>query len=270
MATQKKQPEAPPQAPPKPKEEGKPKPSPAISKQIKVPRPGLTQTFFTWILIAFLSFIFTSLLVVIVILFDFLGIINVRDLLPKSVVENPYVKDYIRDANMIKTSEKNQLKSLIKEQDSSYKELSDKLKHQEVTVEEKIVKLSMWEKELRDRELDLIQKETALAKQVNEFEEQKKLKIGADQALDQFSKVYERMDPQLAADALSKIDDEMLIKIFTKMKEKKSAAILEKMPADKITKLTERIQMLPKRSAGDTSEVETASASTNEVGANKP
>jgi len=266
MATEKKQAEAQAQAPPK-KEEGKSKSAP-IPKQVKVPRPGLTQTFFTWILIAFLSFIFTSLLVVIVILFDFLGIINIRDLLPKSVVENPYVKDYIRDANMIKSSEKTQLKYLIKEQDSSYKELSDKLKHKEITVEEKIVKLSMWEKELRDRELDVIAKETVLAKKLSEFEEQKKLKIGSDQALDQFSRVYERMDPQLAADALSRIDDDMLIKIFTKMKDKKSAAILEKMPADKVTKLTRQIQSLPKRT--DTSEVETANASTNEIGANKP
>lgn len=211
---------------------------------LKPAKKGAISSFVSWLMVLFLSMIFFALLLVIVVLFDFLGIIRVRDVLPGSLLENNYVKAYIRESNLIKNSEENKIKALISEQESSYQELSEKIKHKEVNIDEKLTKLSLWEKELRDRELDIIAKEKTLAQKTREFEEAKKQKNISDQTLDQFSRVYERMDPQLAAEALGRLDDQLLIDIISRMKEKKGALILEKLPANKVSKITEEIKRI--------------------------
>ena len=215
-----------------------------IKTQIKAkpPASGLMGALITWFLITFLTLIFMSLLVVIVILFDFLGIVKLRDFMPPAVLENPYVRDYLRESTIIKSSEESKIKALIHEQESAYHDMADKLKYKEISIEEKTVKLSLWEKELRDRELDIISKEKDLAKKAKDFEETKKQKVVSDESTGQFAKMYERMDPQLAADALAMLDDNQLFEIVSKMKDKKSAAIMEKLPPEKVSKVTALIK----------------------------
>ncbi|HOT75947.1 MAG TPA: hypothetical protein PK467_09180 [Candidatus Wallbacteria bacterium] len=212
----------------------------------KPPQSGFISAVITWLLIMFLSVIFMSLMAVIAVLFDFLGIIKIRDFLPQTVLENPYVKDYIRESTIIKSSEESKIKALLYEQESSYKDMAEKLKHKEVLIEEQSVKLALWEKELRERELEVINKEKELLKGIKNFEEAKKQKIVSDQTMEQFSKMYERMDPQLAADALGPLEDSLLLEILSRMKEKKSALIMEKLPPEKVSKITALIKQLAK------------------------
>lgn len=232
------------------KDQAKPqevKKTPASKPQAKKPpQGGFISAVITWFLISFLSVLLMSLFVVIAVLFDFLGIIRIRDFLPRTVLENPYVKDYIRESTIIKSSEKSKIKALLYEQESSYKDMADKLKHKEVSIEEQSVKLSMWEKELRERELEVISKEKELIKNIKGFEEAKKQKVVSDQTLEQFSKMYERMDPQLAADALGALEDSLLLDLLARMKEKKSALIMEKLPPEKVSRITTLIKQLAK------------------------
>ncbi len=223
------------------------KKTPVSKQQIKkAPQSGFLSALITWFIISFLSVLLIFLFAVIAVLFDFLGIIKIRDFLPRTVLENPYVKDYIRESTIIKSSEASKIKALIYEQESSYKDMADKLKHKEVAIEEQSVKLSLWEKELRERELEVISKEKTLVENIKKFEDAKKQKIVSDQTLDQFSKMYERMEPQLAADALVALEDGLLLDILSKMKEKRSALIMEKLPSDKVSKITTLIKQLSK------------------------
>lgn len=261
-------------APPneKPKEEAKPQQSKssgssAKNRKVQPPQRSIIGTIFSWLMVGFLGIIFMALLGVIVILFDFLGIMRVRDYLPAAWLESGYVKDYVREAEIIKASEESKIKALIHEQESSYKDLSETLKRKEIVAEEKLVKLSIWEKELRDRELDVVGKEKELAKKLKEFEDKKTQRVSSEQSIEQFAKVYERMDPQLAADALLKLDDYFLFEIISKMKDKKGALILEKLPSEKVLKITEMIKKAPPK---DTAEVAmNNSGGTNETALNK-
>lgn len=207
---------------------------------------GFMGAVITWFIITFLSVILMSLFVVIAVLFDFLGVIKIRDLLPQAVLENPYVKDYVRESTIIKSSEESKIKALIHEQESSYRDMADKLKHKEVMIEEQSVKLAQWEKDLRERELEVISKEKELVKNIKNFEEAKKQKVVSDQTMEQFSKMYERMDPQLAADALNAIEDGLLLEILSRMKDKRSALIMEKLPSEKVAAITALIKKLAK------------------------
>lgn len=205
---------------------------------------GIISTIFTWFTIFFLSLILLSLFLVIAILFDFLGIIKIRDLLPQSLLEHPYVKEYIRESTIIKSSEESKIKALIYEQETSYKDMMDKLKHKEIMIEEQTLKLAQWEKELRERELEIISKQKELQIQIKEFEELKKQKNISDQTIEQFAKMYERMEPQIAAEALNSVENELLLEILSKMKDKRSAAILEKLPPDKVAQITTLIKQI--------------------------
>jgi flagellar motility protein MotE (MotC chaperone) len=231
------------------------KTSAAPKPQAKKPQQsGFLGALMTWFLIALLSVILMALFVVIAVLFDFLGVIKVRDFLPQTVLENPYIKDYIRESTIIKSSEESKIKALIYEQESSYKDMADKLKHKEVMVEEQSVKLSQWEKDLRERELEVISKEKELIKNLKNFEEAKKQKIVSEQTMEQFAKMYERMDPQLAADALNGIENPLLLEILSRMKDKRSALIMEKLPSDKVAAITALIKQLAKVEPPDRAE----------------
>ena len=255
----------------KTKEETKPQPPKssgggAKGRKAQPQQRSIIGTIFSWLMVFFLGIVFMALLGVIVVIFDFLGIMRVRDYLPAAWLESPYVKDYVREAEIIKASEESKIKALIHEQESAYKELSETLKRKEITAEEKLVKLSIWEKELRDRELDVIGKEKELDRKLKEFESAKMQRVSSTQSMEQFAKVYERMDPQLAADALLKLDDYFLFEIISKMKDKKGALILEKLPSDKVLKITEMIKKTP---PGGTSEVGLKPPGTTETALNK-
>lgn len=116
--------------------------------------------------------------------------------------------------------------------------------------------------ELKDRELFIKQEEKRLEtikKDVDEKIEKytkilsqienvlKKIEQIKDQNFEHIVKTYETMPPEDAAERLSSLDEELLVKIFLKMKPKKTAAILAAMDAKKAAVITKNMSAIEKK-----------------------
>lgn len=116
--------------------------------------------------------------------------------------------------------------------------------------------------ELKDKELFLKQEEKrleALKKDVDERIEKytkiltqienilKKIEQVKDQNFEHIVKTYETMPPEEAAQRLSSLDEELLVKIILRMKPKKAAAVMALMDAKKAASITQSISSIEKK-----------------------
>ncbi len=116
--------------------------------------------------------------------------------------------------------------------------------------------------ELKDKELFLKQEEKrleALKKDVDERIEKytkiltqienvlKKIEQAKDQNFEHIIKTYETMPPEEAAQRLSSLDEELLVKIILRMKPKKAAAVMALMDAKKAASITQSISSIEKK-----------------------
>ncbi|MCX8031688.1 MAG: hypothetical protein N3A59_08960 [Thermodesulfovibrionales bacterium] len=116
--------------------------------------------------------------------------------------------------------------------------------------------------ELREKEIFLRQEEKrlqALKKEVEEKVEKynniltqidnliKKLEYIKEQNFEHIVKTYENMPAEEAAERLSSINEELLVKILLKMKPKKTAAIIAAMDSKKAAAITQSMSTIEKK-----------------------
>lgn len=116
--------------------------------------------------------------------------------------------------------------------------------------------------ELKDKENQLRQEEKrieALRKDIDERIEKytkilaqienhlKKIEKEREQNFEHLVKTYEAMPPENAAEKLSAIDEELAIKIISKMKYKKAGAIIALMDNKKAASITQSISAIEKK-----------------------
>lgn len=116
--------------------------------------------------------------------------------------------------------------------------------------------------ELKDRENQLRQEEKRIETLRKDLDERiakytkilaqiesllKKIEQIKDQNFEQIVRTYEAMPPEDAAIKLSALDEELAVKIISKMKYKKAAAIMALMDTKKATNITQSMNTIEKK-----------------------
>ncbi|PLX16750.1 MAG: hypothetical protein C0601_09745 [Candidatus Muiribacterium halophilum] len=208
-------------------------------------------------LLALLLFVFFIIsLSALVVLMDFIGVINFRRKLPPKIRENMYVQEYIKKANLLDMSEEERLKVMIESQNKTYEEQQDQLKKLEHNIEEKLKAMSDYEKQYASKKKELDEADNKLEdmkKEMQELEKQKKQyqddirsaqldDLTKQEKLKQLAVIYEKMEPEAAGLTFNDMDDDLAIDILMTMKESKAAEIMNNMNAEKVVKIAEKLK----------------------------
>lgn len=120
--------------------------------------------------------------------------------------------------------EKVKLLNIIKEDKDNLAEIEKKKNE----IAEKEKKLNKLEKDLRVKELKLV--------------EEKKKNTTSDENFDELVKIYSKMNAKKAANILSIMDDNFLIKLFKRMKPAKVSKILINLQPSRAAKLSKKLK----------------------------
>lgn len=182
-----------------------------------------------YFLIFFLIILFCILLVSVIILIDFIGIVNVRSKIPKKYMDNKIVKVYLKKSRFLHKNIDDQVLELTIEKKKEYANLIQKYENlleqikNEKEVTEKLKKDAQNDRDKAKKELEQINiKKVAFEKIVKEYEDREK-------RIEEQSLMYSKMDPLRAAGILASLDNELVISIIRKIAHKKSAKIIESM-----------------------------------------
>lgn len=129
-------------------------------------------------------------------------------------------------------------------QDDMFKLIEKKqaeLKDKEVLLKQEEKRLEALKKDIDER----IEKYTKILAQLENV--LKKIEQIREQNFEHIVKTYETMPPEEAAQRLSILDEELLVKIILKMKPKKAAAIMAFMDSKKAASVTQSISSIEKK-----------------------
>ncbi len=115
------------------------------------------------------------------------------------------------------------------------------IKDKEVLLKQEEKRLQALKKDIDDR----IEKYTKILAQLEDV--LKKIEQAREQNFEHIVKTYETMPPEEAAQRLSILDEELLVKIILKMKPKKAAAIMALMDTKKAASVTQSISSIEKK-----------------------
>jgi len=191
--------------------------------------------------ILFLLTCLLCLFIGIVIFFDFIGMINIKGLIPPNIAKIPIVRRYIEASMQNLLTEEERIKIGIEKQEKEFKK-------QKFLLKQRYLELQKMEKRLNEMVLDIKKRENKLLKERNIFEKEKlKFKkevesyYNLEKRLEKLAKYYEKMDSAQAAKRLAKLDVALITKIFMKMRERIISKILENMDTDKAVEITKHM-----------------------------
>jgi flagellar motility protein MotE (MotC chaperone) len=163
------------------------------------------------------------------------------------------VKEYVLEADLLSANDVEKVKAYRHQLEVKYEELRKRIKRREFQMERRLDEMNDKEKKLRSqmeefnkeyevrlqilasKEIELNERESIL----NTSEVAKKRKNDEyKNKIAAIAKVYEKMEPRVAADALSRLDIEEARTIIMLLPANKSAKILNFVDADVIQKLT--------------------------------
>lgn len=127
--------------------------------------------------------------------------------------------------------------NLKKEDVARYLSMADRKKKQ---IDERVQVLSRREKKLQDLEKSIDEKLKKLEEERKFFaqgiQQEKDLQ---GQRLDKLVELYDKMEPKKAAPVFEKMDEDLVVALFKRLRQKQVTLILETMNADKSVKLSE-------------------------------
>jgi flagellar motility protein MotE (MotC chaperone) len=176
--------------------------------------------------IFFLTTIFGILLVATIILFDYVGIINLKDKLSENVKKNVLVQSYLKKANLNLMPEEMRIKEWLERQADAYNNQKEILKKMESNINKEREKFLVLQKEIFDLSVEVNKRNDELEKNIKEFDEKQKQYLKEEETIDKTVKIYEKMDAETASKVIIKLPHEMQLKIFLKMRDKTAAEIL--------------------------------------------
>lgn len=126
---------------------------------------------------------------------------------------------------------------LQKEDVARYLSMADRKKKQ---IDERVMLLGRREKQLQNLEKSIDEKIKRLEDERKFFaqsiQQEKDLK---GQRLDKLVELYDKMEPKKAAPVFEKMDEDLVVALFKRLRQKQVTLILETMSADKSVKLSE-------------------------------
>lgn len=220
----------------------------------------------TWLLILVLTGILAALVLALSFVFDYLGVIDLRRHLPESVRRNPAVRDYLDEASLIAASDEEKVRFYRQRMEIEFERAQQEIKRREFQLEHRRDEIDRREKATRE---DLALRQKALAEEESRLKSlyqaklddlatrevslrSREIEFGVklDALLDtseaqlaerveSLAKVYERMEPLVAADNLSRVAPEIALQVLLTIQPRKSARILERMNPEASAKFFE-------------------------------
>ncbi|MDD5091556.1 MAG: hypothetical protein PHQ23_11650 [Candidatus Wallbacteria bacterium] len=198
--------------------------------------------------------VFFSLAVTTALLFDYIGVVNVRQFIPESFKQYNPVRTYLRQASLMGLSDQEQIKELMKEKQEMLDGKILELKMMERQLELKQQGIATLEDRFRTKKIELDSREAEINSKIEQMkkmesmldEKNREAELIEAEALSQkdriarLSRIYERMEAESAAKILDNLDVEILSEILTGMKEKKAAEILNFMAPDKSARVVKK------------------------------
>lgn len=189
------------------------------------------------ILIMFLMVLFVFLISCVLILADFIGIINLRDKLPQKYRTHPYVQFYMKKSKFIHKNIDEQVEELTRDQqaalDKTRTELEEKIKAIESDRAEAVrlkSEAEAFHAEARKKLDEALERERTFAERLKEYNER-------EVRLEEMALMYGRMEPDKAAAILSGLENKLVISVLRRIGEKKSAKILEFLDGKRATEV---------------------------------
>jgi|GEM_PF-6734363 len=215
-------------------------------------RGGLFQSIF--LIFLFILFIFS--LTALVVLMDFLGVINLRRRLPVKVKQNRFVQEYVKKAELLDMSEEERLKVMIETQNQVYEQQQKELKRLEHDIEEKLKSMSDYDKrfsakkkeldeadkKLREMQKELVGLERKRKQYEDDIETAQLDDLTKQEKLKQLATIYEKMDPEAAGQTFNEMNNDLAMDILMMMKESKAAEIMNNMNAEKVVEISEKLK----------------------------
>ncbi|NDE16291.1 hypothetical protein EBZ80_15300, partial [bacterium] len=143
-------------------------------------------------------------------------------------------KSFLDDLLELPTLDRDKLR---KEDVARYLSMADRKKKQ---IDERVTLLGRREKQLQDVEKSIDGKLKRLEEERKFFaqsiQQEKDLK---GQRLDKLVELYDKMEPKKAAPVFEKMDEDLVVALFKRLRQKQVTLILETMSAEKSVKLSE-------------------------------
>ncbi|GEM_PF-4766206 len=183
---------------------------------------------------AVIIFLFSILLIVGIadlVLFDYIGIINIKPYIPAILRRYKVVQDYVEMSELLHKTPEEKFRELVKRQEKLYKEKLKKLRE----FENKLIKEREF---LKEKESKLREREQALAdreRKLNELEKNLKALqnelINEKEAFQKLALSLKKVDPPKAADILVRLNPVKSKKLLMLVDSKTVAQILNSLPA---------------------------------------
>ncbi|MEY4632485.1 MAG: hypothetical protein RIQ81_2605 [Pseudomonadota bacterium] len=151
-----------------------------------------------------------------------------------SAVAEPGRKSFLDDLLDLPSLDRENLK---KEDVARYLSMADRKKKQ---IDERVQVLARREKKLQELEKSIEEKLKKLDEERKFFSQSiQQEKDLQGQRLDKLVELYDKMEPKKAAPVFEKMDDDLVVALFKRLRQKQVTLILETMSAEKSVKLSE-------------------------------
>lgn len=197
----------------------------------------MKSTFRQFQLILILLIIFVLLLGCVVVLADFMGVVNLKGHIPKKYLENRWVQLYIQKSRFLRKNVDEQVAELtiesrekLQSQIAEYKGKLEAIEKDRAEAERLKAEAQTMNEDARRRIQEVEEKEQAFQKKLEETDDR-------ETRLASMVIMYSKMEPDKAGAILSGMENKLVISILKGMAEKKAARILEFMDSKRATEI---------------------------------
>ena len=186
----------------------------------------------------FLLLVLAFVMLVLAVLLDFIGVIDIKKEIPPQIKGNKYVKMYLDKANVMQMTEEERIKFGIERERRAIAEKKDliqkeflKFKEFQDEIRTEKDRLTVLRQDIQTRQETLEEKEKEFDAQVNAFNIQK-------ERLDKIVSFIEKMPADKSAALVQGLDTNLVVMIFLKLKVKTAAGILGILSPEKAKEIT--------------------------------
>lgn len=184
---------------------------------------GMRQILLVMFLMALLLFLIGCVLI----LADFIGIINLRGKLPKKYSSHPYVQFYMKKSKFIHKNIDEQVEELTRDQREALDKARADYEGRIKSIEQDRAEAARLRTEAEGLRAEAAKKLNEALEREKTFAERLKEYNEREVRLEEMALMYGRMEPDKAAAILTGLENKLVISVLRRIGEKKSARILE-------------------------------------------
>lgn len=188
--------------------------------------------FFNLKIMGLLFFMFLLILLMII-SFDYMGIINLKILFPPAAVkwldEQEIIKKYNEKSRYYRLSPDEQVRELTREYSQKIKVWEEKLDEREGQLDTREKELDATDSVLVGISVELIKDRGKLDIRIKKFEKRVAEYENGEEKLKELSMLYEKLEPAKAATIMEELPEPLVVKILRRMRTRKRSEVMAAM-----------------------------------------